>query len=199
MRDRIIAEATDLFVARGYDGVSIRDIAAACGITSAALYYHFSGKPDLLRTVIAAYLDEVAAVLDAAGAAPGGAADRLERLLRDLASLPRERGAVLRLAMHDTTRLEPDARAAIAQDYERRFVGRIRSLIAEGMDAGELARHDPALVTWLLLGLLYPLASRGAGGAPDAVDTLCSLALDGLRPRGHPGTQAPREAQAEQG
>lgn len=193
MRERIVEAATELFAARGYDGVSIRDLAGACGITSAALYYHFSGKPELLRTVIATYLDEVATLVDAAAALPGGATTRLEKLLRDLASLPRERGAVLRLAMHDIHRLEPEARAVIAADYERRFVGRIRSLLAEGMDAGELARHDPALVTWLLLGMLYPLSSRGAfDGSSEAVDTVCALALDGLRAPGAPSARQVR-------
>ncbi len=187
MRERIVAAATELFAARGYDGVSIRDIAAECGITSAALYYHFSGKPDLLRAVITAYLDEVAAVMDAVAATPGDSAVRLRRLLHDLAALPSERGAVLRLALHDLGRLEPAARAAIGDDYERRFVGRIRALLAEGMDAGDLVRHDPTLVTWLLLGMLYPLSSSGrAEGSSSAIDTVCAIALEGLRAPGRP-------------
>ena len=47
MRERILATATAMFVRRGYEGVAMREIAEDCGITKAALYYHFDGKPDL--------------------------------------------------------------------------------------------------------------------------------------------------------
>ena len=43
-------------VERGYDGVSMREIAEACGITKAALYYHFSSKDELLQELLISYL-----------------------------------------------------------------------------------------------------------------------------------------------
>ena len=46
-RDKILAEATRLFAARGYEGVSIRDIASACGIGIPSIY-HFYGDKDSL-------------------------------------------------------------------------------------------------------------------------------------------------------
>ena len=33
----------------GYEGASMRDIAARAGVSVAALYYHFPSKQDLLR------------------------------------------------------------------------------------------------------------------------------------------------------
>lgn len=52
-REEILGLSADLFARHGYDGVSMRDVAAAVGLTQAALYYHFSDKDQL-------YLDAVA-------------------------------------------------------------------------------------------------------------------------------------------
>lgn len=50
-RKQIIAAASELFASRGFEGTSIRDIAAASGVLSGSLYYHFPSKEDLLFTV----------------------------------------------------------------------------------------------------------------------------------------------------
>lgn len=43
-RARIISAAAGLFAERGFEGTSIRDIAGAVSMTTAALYYHFDSK-----------------------------------------------------------------------------------------------------------------------------------------------------------
>jgi AcrR family transcriptional regulator len=47
-RERILDVALDLFVERGYDQTSLREIADRLGVTKAALYYHFPSKGDIL-------------------------------------------------------------------------------------------------------------------------------------------------------
>jgi AcrR family transcriptional regulator len=48
----IIVEALDLFSERGYEGVSMRDIAAKVGIKASSLYNHFSSKADLFDSIV---------------------------------------------------------------------------------------------------------------------------------------------------
>ncbi|MBS9746049.1 helix-turn-helix transcriptional regulator, partial [Pseudomonas aeruginosa] len=43
-RDQILATAAELFAARGFHGVSVADLGAACGISGPALYKHFPSK-----------------------------------------------------------------------------------------------------------------------------------------------------------
>lgn len=45
--DQIHREASKLFARSGFEGVSMRDIAEACDVTLATLYYHFSSKGEL--------------------------------------------------------------------------------------------------------------------------------------------------------
>lgn len=45
--ENIYLEASKLFARYGFEGVTMRDVADACGITMATLYYHFSSKGEL--------------------------------------------------------------------------------------------------------------------------------------------------------
>ena len=51
-RDAILDTSAKLFSQQGYKEVSIRDIAQACGMTNAALYYHFKNKEDLFLAML---------------------------------------------------------------------------------------------------------------------------------------------------
>ena len=181
MRERILETATSLFVERGYDGVAMREISDACGITKAALYYHFTGKAELLSEIFTAYLDEIAVVI-AAGVAGGGSAEaQLRRVVRGMFDVPVERRAILRLAMHDVGSLESEQRAAFGQAYRQRFIGPLQQLVADGVARGEFVPKDPELVVWMLLGMVYPFfapsggthATAGAGAVDDLLDIFC--------------------------
>lgn len=48
-REEILDAAAGLFVDRGFEGTSTREIAEAVGIRQASVYYHFpSGKDEIL-------------------------------------------------------------------------------------------------------------------------------------------------------
>jgi AcrR family transcriptional regulator len=50
-RERILDIALDLFVEKGYDKTSLREIAEELGFSKAALYYHFASKDDILMAL----------------------------------------------------------------------------------------------------------------------------------------------------
>ncbi len=51
-RQRILDCAARLFRANGYAATALGDIAAASGLRTASLYYHFASKEDLVREVL---------------------------------------------------------------------------------------------------------------------------------------------------
>ncbi len=61
--DRILDIAERLAQTLGFNGFSYADIAAELGLTKASLHYHFPGKADLGRALIARYADQFAAAL----------------------------------------------------------------------------------------------------------------------------------------
>jgi AcrR family transcriptional regulator len=50
-RERILDVALDLFIEKGYDKTSLREIAEPLGFSKAALYYHFASKEDILMAL----------------------------------------------------------------------------------------------------------------------------------------------------
>jgi len=60
-KERILAAAAGLFLGKGYDAVSVREITEAAGANVAAVNYHFGGKKHLYREVIRRRLGEIAA------------------------------------------------------------------------------------------------------------------------------------------
>jgi len=54
-RERIVAAARDVFIGRGYRAASLRDVAAAAGLSHPGLLKHFPTKDRLLAAVIAEF------------------------------------------------------------------------------------------------------------------------------------------------
>jgi AcrR family transcriptional regulator len=50
-RERILDVALNLFIEKGFDKTSLREIAEQLGVTKAALYYHFASKEDILMAL----------------------------------------------------------------------------------------------------------------------------------------------------
>ncbi len=58
-RDQILATAAELFAARGFHGVSVADLGAACGISGPALYKHFVSKDAVLAEMLVSISEEL--------------------------------------------------------------------------------------------------------------------------------------------
>ena len=63
MKWELFVASVDLFCRDGYGDVSIRDIANAVGIKSAAIYYHFKNKDEILEKIYEFYHENHLAVL----------------------------------------------------------------------------------------------------------------------------------------
>jgi AcrR family transcriptional regulator len=57
-RNRIQEVARELFTEKGVQRTSLQDIASRLGITKPALYYHFSSREDLVRSILTPLMDE---------------------------------------------------------------------------------------------------------------------------------------------
>ncbi len=50
-KQKILEESLKLFAKKGYEGVSMREIAATVGIKGASIYNHFKGKEDIFQGI----------------------------------------------------------------------------------------------------------------------------------------------------
>lgn len=63
MRKRILDAAQQLFHEYGYENTSMKDLAAALGVTTGALYHHWKSKEDLLKGILARHQMQFGALL----------------------------------------------------------------------------------------------------------------------------------------
>ena len=78
-RAEIVEAAARVLGERGYGSTSVKDIAAAAGVTPALIYHYFDSKEDLLLAVMAQMQQVIRRRVDDAGAS---AADPLEAIAR---------------------------------------------------------------------------------------------------------------------
>lgn len=129
-RAQIVDTAFDFFGSRGYHGVSMLEIADACGVTRPGLIHHFPSKEALLEAVLK-HRDERAARLFFDGA-PTESADGLayfNRLIRVAEYNGHDIGLVRLFAMLSTEAADP---AHPAHDY---YVARYRRSLSRTRDA----------------------------------------------------------------
>lgn len=158
---KILCEAARLFVAKGYNGISMREIAEALGVTKAALYYHFKDKQDLILAIFNDYLDEMDRLTRESLKDNATIRENLTALVHAIFQQPPERRAIIRLASQEMAQLDPEARAEFGRLYQEKFIGRFESLLHAGIESGELRQVDAHAATWVLLGMMHPFFSGG--------------------------------------
>jgi AcrR family transcriptional regulator len=102
-RAEIQRVALDLFTSNGFEATSLREIAEQLGISKAALYYYFTSKDDIVRSITSTRGEEVAELLAWARSQEPGP-DLLERtVLRWVDSTSVEKLRGIRFVMANPT------------------------------------------------------------------------------------------------
>ena len=58
-KEKIIYESLTLFSIKGFNAISVRDIAKAVGIKASSLYNHFKNKQDIFDTIVGIYSEYI--------------------------------------------------------------------------------------------------------------------------------------------
>lgn len=138
----ILTTAAELFGERGYDGVSLEDVAERLDVTKSSLYYYFSSKDELVTAAIEALGDEWTTRLERLLAqATGPVGDLLRQLIREHITIAvRDYPAALRLFLEP--REWPAAQHDRIKELRRRHDALFRGLVEDGVAAGDFVVVD---------------------------------------------------------
>jgi AcrR family transcriptional regulator len=176
---QILTAAKDLFFAKGYKGVSMKEIADAVQVTPAALYYHFpKGKEDLFTKMIQTlFVEEGVAEIDQSLGSTQNLRERLILFTNTLLALPID---------EQFTMLLRDAREYIKDPENQRIILSLRDRLKQqatglfhaAQDAGEIRTDIPVtLLVSLYMGMLRE--AKNIQGSRQ-VSQLVSVLLDGI-------------------
>ena len=182
--ERIMEEATRLFVTRGYHGISMREIAEAVGVSKAGLYYHFKDKEDLFIAILTANLEQIDRIITQARQTGQTARERISQIIQAILGQAPHQRAIIRLASQEMGRLSQTARDQFDRLYQAKFIDQLEAILREGSARGELRPINTSAATWILLGMAYPYLdpahARDAEGMREAVNAIISIFFDGV-------------------
>jgi AcrR family transcriptional regulator len=147
-RDDLIRAALELFAARGIRATTVREIAAAAGVTEGALYRHFESKEALAQSLFAECARMLYDHLASAVAPATTSRERLCALSRGFLEFAREQPEAYEYVMarhHDDVGGVPPDQPLPKEVFTR--------VMAQGMAAGEIRRMDTNLAAAMMIGL----------------------------------------------
>lgn len=165
-REKVLQAAREMFIERGYEGATIRDIARAAGMSTGAVFASFTDKPELFDAILS---EEFAALgdpmRDAAATGPS-ARDALMGMFGAAYRAHATQLPLIQAALAASWTRTPEA-----EKLRRDSLRPIRTLVTEALERaverGELtARFDMRLVSDVIWDLFL------AGYRPAAFDGL---------------------------
>ena len=187
MRERILTEAASRFVIHGYNGISMREIAEACGISKAALYYHFKDKEDLILAILDRYLVIMDRLIRDCRLQGGTARQQLAGVVKAIFSQAPAQRSIIRLATQEMPNLSGAARQRFGLVYHMKFVGQFEEILAWGVENAEFKTLDVHLTVWVLLGMMYPFfypaPERQGLDVEKALQAILDIFFEGIVPR----------------
>lgn len=186
-RHRAVLEtAARVICARGYEAASIQDIADACGLTKAGLYYYIRSKEDLLLEIMSYGMDifEERVLLPVLSIS-----DPVERLKacmeKNIFLVTEGWSKEVTIILHEHDTLTGTAREQI-NARKRRYVHFLESSFEEAMREGRIRPVEPRVAAFAFLGQVLWIYKwfRPDGRIPAAqlAREMQDLFFGGLRP-----------------
>lgn len=159
-RLKILDAATDEFAAGGMAGARVDRIAQKAGVNKAMIYYHFSSKENLYRTMISGQIEKIAAVMGAM-VDPDSNLDssllELSETYHKILGSDRRLASILRheFAAGGEVLLEALRHSIYRRDLPRR----LKKRFDEGRKSGKLRDVDAphAMISFIGMNLFYLL------------------------------------------
>ena len=147
---RILEEAEKQFSERGFDGVSVNEVANAAGVCKANVFHHFASKQELYDRVLARSCEAFAGELDGWQLRGRSLAERLAQIVESREAFLRRRPHGTRLILRELSagRLDDSPVFPLLQRNFERVVGMLAEVADELRDG-----IAPAQVARLVLSL----------------------------------------------
>jgi AcrR family transcriptional regulator len=175
-RELILKHAAALFAAQGYAATSMNQVAAACGVSKAAVYHYVRDKNELLARVAEAHvlrLEAVVAEVRALALAPGPhLRELIIRFVHEYASAQNEH----RVLTEDVSLLD-DADRERVLGVQRRVVAAFAEAVAAARpELAADALHKP--LAMLLFGMINWMFTWFRPGQPLTHEQMAPLVAD---------------------
>ncbi|WP_028354564.1 MULTISPECIES: TetR/AcrR family transcriptional regulator [Bordetella] len=176
-RERILEEAARLFARCGYESSSVADLAAAIGVSKAAIYHYYTTKQDIYDAIILDVLSGMTAAVSQAVAQAPSAVERLRSFMLAHARYFEDHHAqfvTMLVGYSGMAITEREDAARLRDGYERL----LRDIIAGGIASGEFRALDVAATGRAVLSMLNWMARWYQPGGPQTAEAIAAGYFD---------------------
>lgn len=178
-REAMLDKAAALFARAGFNGTSMADLAARCGVSKSLLYHYFPSKEDLLFEVMTSHLDELVASVSDVMIKKGGVTSKVTALIHEFMHLYSGAADRHKVLLNELSNLPPQRRMEIVEK-QRSIVDAVQSLLTKVSGAPRGADQMRAF-TMLLFGMINWTHSwydpQGAVSPDELADMVAGLIL----------------------
>ncbi|MDA8372435.1 MAG: TetR/AcrR family transcriptional regulator [Nocardiopsaceae bacterium] len=187
-RQAIMAAATETFLAKGYSGTSMDDIAKRAAVSKQTVYKHFFDKDKLFTAIVLATTDQVDGMVHLAADIPTDAAGLEENLgalaRRFITTLTQPQVLQLRRLVIANADAFPELGATWYEEGFERVLATLAATFQRLADHGLLTMDDPRMAADHFAGLLLWIPVNKAmfhGGPQHGQAELGHYAAAGVR------------------
>ena len=180
----IIRCFSELVAERGYDAVSLRDVAETLEISKGTILHHFRSKDRLLEQVHSEYMQRRLREARSFLARLDSPADQVCALIYQLMyAEAHDRAATVAFAREIVRFASEDVMAEV-RTMRDEYSSLLRKALARGMEAGQFVTADPAIVALQIFGMCNWswtwYRPDGAWTADDIAETFSTVLFRGL-------------------
>ena len=174
----------ELVAERGYDAVSLRDVAEALAISKGTIVHHFGSKDRLLEQVHSSYMQRRLTEARAFLAELDSPADQVKALIYQLMYAEAHDRAPTVAFGREIVRFASETVMSDVRAMRDEYSRLLRDALRRGMDQGQFVKADPAIVALQIFGMCnwswtwYRPA--GAWSADDIAQTFTTTLFRGL-------------------
>lgn len=147
LKNKLVDAACELFTTMGYNGVTVRMIAARAGVDSREFYYVFGSKEDLLENVVGRITDEEVAVIKTICSEADDPFHRLMGVVRFMLGCRRSRGLLVNFVEKRSIIINH----MFKEDIMLKATPLLEKVIAGGVDEGMLNICEPRHTAMLII------------------------------------------------
>jgi TetR/AcrR family transcriptional regulator len=149
----ILDAAVQLFSECGYDGVSMRQIAEAAGVSKANIYHHFASKDVLYLAILNRSAQHLSEIVEDLAEGEGDFQQRLRSFTRAHHDHLFANETALRLVIREAFSGDEEKSRVVVEQVVGGIFNRMVSIFRAGQQAGLLRPDlDPGLCATLLMG-----------------------------------------------
>lgn len=183
-RREMLRTAAELFRAKGFDRITMEDVARELGLLKGSLYYYFDSKQEILDEILVAPRRHLLDQFERIVGSDATADEKLRQAITEFITAFDIEYPAMSVAVYERFDQSAEQRSNI-QLLRRRIQGILEQIVQQGVEEGRFLTESPKMATFAIVGMCNWLSTwyekGGSSTSRRIAENFADLILNGLR------------------